>query len=210
MMDPNNHKWRVRPDFVSTVADISNAEYKRIFNEISQNCHSEFQVYIDTLYNCKVLISDSEILTTGFQCKEAGKLVYKLLQQLVVENYPIAWTDKLVFVAQNSGLNQMNYIQTPQVVMGSFEWKKVEARFKETLPNKSIHSIVRVQNKFIWQKYYQTFKEMKSLNHGQDPLEMELWHGTSGTHPEKIWEDREGLCMQYSRQGMWGRALYFA
>lgn len=50
--------------------------------------------------------------------------------------------------------------------MGSFEWKKVEARFKETLPNKSIHSIVRVQNKFIWQKYYQTFKEMKSLNHG--------------------------------------------
>lgn len=99
MMDPNNHKWRVRPDFVSTVADISNAEYKRIFNEISQNCHSEFQVYIDTLYNCKVLISDSEILTTGFQCKEAGKLVYKLLQQLVVENYPIAWTDKLVFVA---------------------------------------------------------------------------------------------------------------
>jgi hypothetical protein len=37
-----------------------------------------------------------------------------------------------------------------------------------------------------------------------------MYHGTSGTPPEKIFKSEEGFDMSYSQAGMWGYANYFA
>lgn len=37
-----------------------------------------------------------------------------------------------------------------------------------------------------------------------------FWHGTSGTHPEKIYHGEEGFDVIFSQKGMWGKGLYFA
>jgi hypothetical protein len=39
---------------------------------------------------------------------------------------------------------------------------------------------------------------------------MKLWHGTSSLDPEQIIPNEEGLDMRFSRDGMWGKAVYFA
>ena len=51
---------------------------------------------------------------------------------------------------------------------------------------------------------------MKEKNNGTIN-EKELFHGTRGTSPEKIYADEEeGFDMRFSRSGMWGQGNYFA
>ena len=41
--------------------------------------------------------------------------------------------------------------------------------------------------------------------------ERRVWHGTSSLEPSAIYDDRQdGFMMQFSKQGMWGRGIYFA
>ena len=37
-----------------------------------------------------------------------------------------------------------------------------------------------------------------------------LYHGSKQTEPKKIYDSEEGFNMLYSREGMWGKACYFA
>ena len=37
-----------------------------------------------------------------------------------------------------------------------------------------------------------------------------LFHGTSNTSPEIIYQSEEGFDIRYSREGLWGNAVYFA
>lgn len=45
---------------------------------------------------------------------------------------------------------------------------------------------------------------------GKEPTVLELYHGTSKTSPSDLIDSEEGFDMRFSREGMWGRALYFA
>ena len=40
--------------------------------------------------------------------------------------------------------------------------------------------------------------------------EKELFHGSSSTTPEEIYESEEGFDLRFNRQGMWGQGNYFA
>ena len=91
----------------------------------------------------------------------------------------------------------------------SDEWHEVAKNFNATLAQKYIVKIERIQNKWLWEKYYWNRDRMKRKNN--DVInEKLLFHGTSDTHPSKIYKDEEGFDMRFGRVGMWGNGNYFA
>ena len=42
------------------------------------------------------------------------------------------------------------------------------------------------------------------------PTMLKLYHGTRETNPSLIYNSEEGFDMRYSREGLWGIAVYFA
>lgn len=75
-----------------------------------------------------------------------------------------------------------------------------------------IRSLVRIQNKIIYKKYYEEGLFLKSQNDGTAVKKMELFHGTRGTNPEEIYKDKEECFnINYSSDSnLLGRGIYFA
>ena len=91
----------------------------------------------------------------------------------------------------------------------SDEYRKVETKFKESLPDFAIVSIKRVQNRWLWMRYSQAKTQLAKKNAGA-VNEMELFHGAKETSSDYICASEEGFDMRFSRQGLWGQANYFA
>ena len=75
---------------------------------------------------------------------------------------------------------QKDDIQEFVVPEGSAEFMRVQDLFKVA----KIRSLVRIQNKIIYKKYYEEGLFLKSQNDGTAVKKMELFHGTRGTNPE--------------------------
>ena len=93
------------------------------------------------------------------------------------------------------------------------EFTQVRDRMQATMASAGtrIVKVQRVQNKLLWEYYCMRKELMKKRALGADPNEVAVWHGTRTTDPKVIYEDRQdGFMMQHSRQGMWGRGIYFA
>ena len=105
---------------------------------------------------------------------------------------------------------QTDNVAIKVVPIGSLEWKRVATLVLDTLPQVEVMKIERIQNRHLWEKYIFHARRMKQKNNG-NINEKELFHGTSGTLPEKIYADEEeGFDMRFSRSGMWGQGNYFA
>ena len=105
---------------------------------------------------------------------------------------------------------QTDNVAIKEVTIGSPEWKHVAQLVLDTLPQVDVMKIERIQNRYLWEKYIFHARRMKEKNNG-NINEKELFHGTSGTVPEKIYVDEEeGFDMRFSRSGMWGQGNYFA
>ena len=104
---------------------------------------------------------------------------------------------------------QTEIIEVFAVQPGTPEWNQVEKLFKSTMIKTKITCIKRIQNKWLWEKYVQHKTRMHRKNDGR-VHERQLFHGTSDTGPEKIYQSEEGFDMRFSRDGMWGQANYFA
>ena len=89
------------------------------------------------------------------------------------------------------------------------EWQAVSTKFTSTMHSVHIHSIQRIQNKWLWKRYAQHRKMMEEKNNGA-VNEMELFHGTRQNDPKEIYDSEEGFDMRFSADGMWGQANYFA
>ena len=89
------------------------------------------------------------------------------------------------------------------------EWSKVAQKFRATLPQKYIVKIERIQNEWLWEKYYRHRDRMKRKNNGVIN-KMLLFHGTRNTLPSTIYQDEEGFDMRFGRTGMWDIGNYFA
>ncbi len=74
---------------------------------------------------------------------------------------------------------------------------------------KRIVRIERIQNKLLWNRYYDCMKRMHEDNDGVTN-EMTLFHGTKALNPEEIYKGDEGFDMRFSKEGMWGCGNYFA
>ena len=92
---------------------------------------------------------------------------------------------------------------------GTAEWNQVQKLFKSTMMNTKVTCIKRIQNKWLWEKYIQHKSRMDQKNGGR-VHERQLFHGTSETQPDMIYQSEEGFDMRFSRDGMWGQANYFA
>lgn len=97
------------------------------------------------------------------------------------------------------------------------EYSAVSLKFKETMPSSKITEIVRIQNKWLWEKYWtqKNFidkKNAKVLDSKNTPINNERWlfHGTRGTPPTSIYNGQDGFDLKFSSGGMWGRGSYFA
>jgi len=52
--------------------------------------------------------------------------------------------------------------------LNSDEWKRVEKRFKETMPNNKVEKIERIQNKRLWRVYNNELEEVAEKNKETD------------------------------------------
>ena len=91
----------------------------------------------------------------------------------------------------------------------STEWSKVAKNFHSTLPQKHIIKIERIQNRWLWEIYYQHKDRIKRKNDGVINEKL-LFHGTRNTLPSSIYKDDEGFDMKFSRIGLWGMGNYFS
>ena len=95
------------------------------------------------------------------------------------------------------------------VRIGSAEYNKVLARMRETVPNVIIVKLERIQNEWLWDRFFQHRDRIKKKNQGVVG-EKDLFHGTRSTDPNLIYNGEEGFDMRFSQAGMWGNGNYFA
>ena len=96
-----------------------------------------------------------------------------------------------------------------QLERHSKEWSEVAQKFHATLPQKCIVKIERIQNIWLWDKYYKHCDRMK-IKCGGEVIEKQLFHGTRNTPPSSIYNNEEGFDMRFGSAGMWGIGNYFA
>ena len=82
------------------------------------------------------------------------------------------------------------------------EWKMIEDRMKQTIPNVQIVKIERVQNKTLWDKYILELESIKQRVKKDIEYERFLFHGTRKTPPDEIYNGQFGFDMRYSNSGM--------
>jgi hypothetical protein len=86
-------------------------------------------------------------------------------------------------------------------------------RCKKNQPINSIKHIWKIINPKLRKSWLRELKEVKSDNDNNPNLEYVrlLFHGTSSTHPKRIYNDSKGWKLNYANNNnLWGRGLYFA
>ena len=96
-----------------------------------------------------------------------------------------------------------------KVQRNSDEWKKEVASIQKTLDEVAIVKLERIQNKWLWERYSFSKKQMYKKNKGC-VNEKHLFHGTRTTPPEKVFRSEKGVDFRFSREGLWGMGSYFA
>ena len=77
-----------------------------------------------------------------------------------------------------------------------------------TLPTANLASATRVQNLWLWERYYFNKERLALKNRGK-VNEIDTYHGTRGADPFVISCSDEGIDIRYSHKGSWGIANYF-
>ncbi len=77
------------------------------------------------------------------------------------------------------------------------------------MQSSTILKIERIQNRRLWRAFSNEIEEVKQNNNEEAQLG-QLFHGTRGTPPSVIYLSEEGFNLNYSNEGMWGKANYFA
>jgi len=103
------------------------------------------------------------------------------------------------------------------VSSGSDEFLQLEGLMKETIPNVKIHSIGRVQNLLLYQRYLAEKRHVFASHNvpdwqtGSNQLEMLLFHGSKRIDPRLIASSFEGFDPRLSSdQNLWGAGCYFS
>ncbi|TNV84921.1 hypothetical protein FGO68_gene14987 [Halteria grandinella] len=136
------------------------------------------------------------------------------MDQACLNKYPKEWSNI------EDHLSQKTDFSVVLMDLNSPDYQKVAAQFRQTMPQANIRSIQRIQNSWLWNRLNSKadliIKKMNQQQGNQqrnlllEDVSMLLFHGTSGTEPEKIYLSEEGFDMRFSKQGFWGQANYFA
>ena len=105
-----------------------------------------------------------------------------------------------------------NCLQIFKVRTDSEEFKSLEKEFTKTQPSAKISKIERIQHRRLWRTFRVELQNIAE-KHGTSIEEVQtkmLYHGTSGTDPQVVYNSEEGLDLRFSNDGFWGRGIYFA
>ena len=89
------------------------------------------------------------------------------------------------------------------------EWKEVETKFKKTMQTAKIEKIERIQNRKLWRVYRNELEDIKTKNKDDGNCK-NMFHGTNATDPTVVYKSEEGFNVNYAKDGLWGKAIYFA
>ncbi|KAM4036583.1 protein mono-ADP-ribosyltransferase PARP12-like [Anomaloglossus baeobatrachus] len=92
----------------------------------------------------------------------------------------------------------------------SEEYKKIDAMFSLTLPDKQIQSIERIQNPALWEVYQWQKEQMKKLNGGREVDERQVFHGTSPGLVDAICQQNFDWRICGTNGTSYGKGSYFA
>jgi O-acetyl-ADP-ribose deacetylase (regulator of RNase III) len=144
---------------------------------------------------------DKTIVLVGLKdsLDKAELKVYKAeeKQEKCIE-YPKEWTT-----------NQKANCELTKLDPTSHEYKQIEARMRETVPQVQVIQVDRIQNRWLWKKYINQ-REIIDMKNSGNANEKYLFHGTRNTAPTAIYQDEVGFDMRYSQPGLWGKGCYFA
>ena len=137
---------------------------------------TKHDVKVHELTSNKVVFigSENKVLKATVEIKDI------MLQYSKHESYPDEWEPQ----DENLELKVLN--------SSSSEWCKVSQLFNATLSSKQIVKIERIQNKWLWEKYYQHSERMQRKNEGM-ANEMLLFHGTKKINLEISMNMKKGL-----------------
>lgn len=92
----------------------------------------------------------------------------------------------------------------------SSEYKEIENLFCQTLTGFDILKMERIQNKALWEAYQLQKNHMKNKNHGRDPTERKLFHGTEPRFVDPICADNFDWRLCGVHGTAYGQGSYFA
>ncbi|CAN2391853.1 Poly (ADP-ribose) polymerase, partial [Pristimantis euphronides] len=92
----------------------------------------------------------------------------------------------------------------------SEEYKKIDAMFHRTLPDKHIQSIERIQNPALWEVYQWQKEQMKKLSGGREVDERQVFHGTSSALVDAICQQNFDWRICGVHGTAYGKGSYFA
>ncbi len=135
--------------------------------------------------------------------------------QATTATRPITSTQIPVSVQTNAKCIQYppTWVLTPnvfksEVYRSSEEWNDIDCLFHATMPQATLISIDRIENKNIYDEYAHRMQKMQEK--GKPLNEKKLFHGSLKTPPVKIYESDEGFDFRFSDGGLWGKGAYFA
>ena len=157
--------------------------------------------------------ADSEMVTVEGVKEYINKIEIQLKEEILAhksdELARIAAKASATFDTPDNWEPQSEKIELKTVAEGSSEYNTIQSRVLETLPSAKILKLERIQNQWLWEKHTFSKQRMTVKNRG-DVNEKELFHGTRGTPPEKIFKSEPGFDFRFASNGMWGTGTYFA
>lgn len=122
--------------------------------------------------------------------------INKIVEQIDRLEFPKEW------VPQDNFFKLVNLEQTDK------DYLMVKGFFDKTMNGTKINSIKRIQNKSLFNLYWNA-KQHLSKNKNMIN-EKYLFHGSTENNPKEIYKGRDcGFDMRLSKDGMWGKAIYF-
>ena len=91
----------------------------------------------------------------------------------------------------------------------SSEWLHIKDKVTRTLKEANVIKMQQIHNTWLWDAYTQSKHRLSKKNNGCTNERL-LFHGSSQTRPEQIYNSEKGFDFRFSNQGLWGEGAYFA
>ena len=139
---------------------------------------------------------DDELAGLNQQVEDAkNRQASLILKREELQDFPDTWSDAKETLVEVTPMDEQYWF--------------VQNKLHESMDDGWISKVWRVQNKPLWTYY--SFHKNRLTMIDVDDNERSVWHGTSSLDPSIIYKDRQdGFMMQFSREGLWGRGVYFA
>ena len=189
----------------SAISDLKREmETCMIESKVNVNMKSSTILDLTDLYCVEAQITDSILILRG--AEDYVSKVTILVQNACIEHLKGLSS---TYSRPSHWVNQPENLYIHSVDKATPEWKEVAGLVYKTLPNATILKLERIQNEWLWKRYY--FAKQRMIEKNGLLNESKLFHGTSLTPPDKIYQSQQGFDFRCSGEmNMWGTGTYFA